>query len=68
MNSTLEILKEKLHPILKNALIEDIFKSGNVLSFKAVDAIIDYDRCIKEMPMVLMGIVRVMKRDYKKIT
>jgi len=68
MNSTLEILKEKLHPILKNALIEDIFKSGNVLSFKAVDAIIDYGQCIKGMPMVIKGIVRVMKWDYKKIT
>jgi len=63
MMSTIESLKEKLNPIFENALIEDIQKSGQLLSFKEGEVIIDYDKFIKGMPMVLSGTVRVMKQD-----
>ena len=63
MMSTIESLKEKLNPIFENALIEDIQKSGQLLSFKEGEVIIDYDKFIKGMPMVVSGTVRVMKQD-----
>jgi len=63
MTSTMENLKERLNPILENALIEEIQKTGNLLTFKEGDVIIDYDKFIKGMPLVVKGTVRVMRRD-----
>jgi CRP/FNR family transcriptional regulator len=63
MTSTLESLKERLNPILENALIDEIQKSGTLLTFKEGDVIIDYDKFIKGMPLVVKGTVRVMRRD-----
>lgn len=59
----MEKLKEKLGFVLENALIEEIQKSGQIMSFKEGEIIIDYDKFIKGMPLVIKGTVRVMKRD-----
>lgn len=63
MISTVENLRERLAPILEGALLDDIQKNAEVLTFKEGDVIIDYDKFIKGMPLVIKGTVRVMKRD-----
>jgi CRP/FNR family transcriptional regulator len=59
----MEHLREKLAPFLEGALIDEMLKSSEILHFKEGTVIIDYDKFIKGMPMVLKGTVRVMKRD-----
>lgn len=63
MNSELDALRERLSPILEGALIDEIQKNAQILSYKEGDVIIDYDKFIKGMPLVIKGTVRVMKRD-----
>lgn len=54
---------QKLQPFLENDLIHEMFTSGQIMSFREGDVIIDYDKFIHGMPLVLQGTVRVMKRD-----
>lgn len=56
-------LKEKLGLILEHKLVEDIIASAKILQVKEGDVIIDYDKNINSMPIVLKGSVRVMRRD-----
>lgn len=59
----MEELKQKLGHILEAVLIADIEKSGQRLAFKEGDVIIDYDKFIKGMPLVLDGSIRVLSQD-----
>ncbi len=59
----MEELRQKLGPILEAALITDIEKSGQRMTFSEGDVIIDYDKYIKGMPLVLDGSIRVMSQD-----
>lgn len=63
MNVDLEALRERLSPILEGALIDEIQKNAQVLHFREGEVIIDYNKFIKGMPLVIKGTVRVMKRD-----
>jgi len=56
-------LKEKLSLILEHKLVEEIIASSKIMQVKEGDVIIDYDKNINSMPIVLKGSVRVMKRD-----
>jgi CRP/FNR family transcriptional regulator len=56
-------LKEKLSIILEKELIKEIETAGTLMSFKEGDVILDYDKNIRSMPLVLSGTVRVMRKD-----
>lgn len=56
-------VKEKLHHLLESDLIEEIIKYGKIMSFKEGDVIIDYNKNIKFMPLILSGTIRVMRKD-----
>jgi len=56
-------IKEKLKHILEDKLIDEIIKEGKTVSFKEGDVIIDYNKQIKFMPLILSGTIRVMRRD-----
>lgn len=56
-------LKEKLKQFLELNLIDEIIKEGKIMSFNEGDVIIDYNKQIKFMPLILSGTIRVMRRD-----
>ncbi len=59
----MESLKEKLKNILELNLIAEIEKEGQVMTFKEGDVIIDYNKSIKFMPLIISGTIRVMRKD-----
>jgi CRP/FNR family transcriptional regulator len=59
----MESLKEKLNSLLEKNLIDEIEQFGKLLYFKEGDVILDYDKNIRSMPLVLSGTVRVMRKD-----
>jgi len=56
-------LKDKFHNLLELKLIEEIEKEGKFMSFKEGDVIIDYNKNIKFMPLIISGTIRVMRKD-----
>lgn len=56
-------IKEKLKHIFELKLIDEIIKEGKTISFKEGDIIIDYNKQIKFMPLILSGTIRVMRKD-----
>lgn len=56
-------LTEKLKHLLEPKLIEEIIHEGKVMTFKEGDVIIDYNKSIKFMPLIISGTVRVMRKD-----
>lgn len=56
-------LKDKLRNFLELKLIEEIEKEGKFMSFKEGDVIIDYNKNIKFMPLIISGTIRVMRKD-----
>ena len=59
----MEQLKHKLSMILEPNLVKEIEESGTMMSFKEGDVILDYDKNIRSMPLILSGTVRVMRKD-----
>jgi len=59
----MEQLKHKLGMILEPNLVKEIEESGTMMSFKEGDVILDYDKNIRSMPLVLSGTIRVMRKD-----
>ena len=59
----MEHLKHKLNMILESNLVKEIEESGTIISYKEGDVIIDYDKSIRSMPIVLSGTIRVMRKD-----
>lgn len=56
-------LTEKLKHLLEPKLIEEIIKEGKVMSFKEGDVIIDYNKNIQFMPLIISGTIKVMRKD-----
>lgn len=56
-------LKERLSLFLENQLVNEIIEYGKKVSFKEGEVIVDYDKYIHAMPIVLSGSVRVMKQE-----
>lgn len=56
-------LSEKLKHLLEPKLIEEIIQDGKLMNFKEGDVIIDYNKNIKFMPLVISGTIRVMRKD-----
>lgn len=59
----MEDLKNRLNAILENPLVNEIMESGKVMNFKEGDVIMDYDKVLKGMPIILQGTVKVLRRD-----
>lgn len=59
----MEQLKHKLNMILESNLVKEIEESGTIMRYKEGDVIIDYDKNIRSMPIVLSGTIRVMRKD-----
>jgi CRP/FNR family transcriptional regulator len=59
----MESIKERLNIFLENKLIDEIIACGKILTFKEGDVIIDYNKNIKFMPLILSGTIRVMRKD-----
>jgi CRP/FNR family transcriptional regulator len=59
----MESLKEKLSIILEKDLIKEIEATGTIVHYKEGDVILDYDKNIRSMPLVLSGTIRVMRKD-----
>lgn len=59
----MENLKVRLSSILENKLIDEIIEFGKISSHKEGDVIIDYNKMIKAMPIVLSGSIRVMRQE-----
>jgi CRP/FNR family transcriptional regulator len=59
----MEQLKHKLSMILESNLVKEIEEAGTIMSFKEGDVILDYDKNIRSMPLVLSGTIRVMRKD-----
>lgn len=59
----MENLKIRLSSILENKLIDEIIEFGKISSHKEGDIIIDYNKMIKAMPIVLSGSIRVMRQE-----
>ncbi len=49
--------------IFEASLIEEIALYGEVMNFREGDLIMDYDRYIKMMPIILTGTIKVLRRD-----
>ncbi len=59
----MESTKDKLKQFLEIKLIDEILEVGKSMSFKEGDVIIDYNKHIKFMPLILSGTIRVMRKD-----
>lgn len=59
----MESLKDKLSIILEKELIKEIESTGTIVNYKEGDVILDYDKNIRSMPLVLSGTIRVMRKD-----
>lgn len=59
----MESLKDKLSIILEKELIKEIESTGTIINYKEGDVILDYDKNIRSMPLVLSGTIRVMRKD-----
>ncbi len=59
----MEDLKTRLNTILESSLVDEIVASGKVMNFKEGEVIIDYDRMLKGMPIILEGTVKVLRRN-----
>jgi CRP/FNR family transcriptional regulator, anaerobic regulatory protein len=55
--------KQKLQAIFENALVDEMLEDGILTSFSEGDTVIDYDKRISSMPIVLNGNIRVMRKD-----
>ncbi|MDZ4664630.1 MAG: Crp/Fnr family transcriptional regulator [Bacteroidota bacterium] len=56
-------IKEKLRNLLELKLVDEIVKDGKIMSFNEGDVIIDYNKSIKFMPLILSGTIRVMRKN-----
>ncbi len=56
-------IKDKLKHFLELKLIDEIISAGKVMNFKEGDVIIDYNKQIKFMPLIISGTIRVMRKD-----
>jgi CRP/FNR family transcriptional regulator, anaerobic regulatory protein len=56
-------IKKNFNSFLEKNLIDEIIEFGKITSFKEGDVIIDYNKMIKAMPIVLSGSIRVMRND-----
>lgn len=59
----MESTKDKLKQFLEIKLIDEILEVGKFMAFKEGDVIIDYNKHIKFMPLILSGTIRVMRKD-----
>lgn len=59
----MENLKVRLSSILENKLIDEIIEFGKISSHTEGEVIIDYNKMIKSMPIVLSGSIRVMRQE-----
>ncbi len=56
-------IQKRLLPLFGKELTDEILAAGSQQQFNEGDVIVDYDRYIKAMPIVLNGIVKVFRRD-----
>lgn len=59
----MDAIQNKLINILGNQLVDEINTFGKKLQFQEGAVIIDYDKMIQSMPIVVSGTVRVMRKD-----
>jgi CRP/FNR family transcriptional regulator len=59
----MERIKNNFNTFLENTLIDEIIVFGKISSHKEGDVIIDYNKMIKAMPIVLSGSIRVMRQE-----
>jgi len=59
----MQAIKDRLINFLENKLIDEIIECGTIMNFKEGDVIIDYNKNIKFMPLILSGTIRVMRKD-----
>jgi len=59
----MEDLNARLNTILDSALVNEIVACGKVMHFKEGEVIIDYDKMLKGMPIILEGTVKVLRRN-----
>jgi CRP/FNR family transcriptional regulator len=59
----MEPIKDRLKNFLEPKLIDEIIECGKIINFKEGDVIIDYNKNIKFMPLILSGTIRVMRKD-----
>ncbi len=69
MNSQEEILKEKLSEyystIFEDELIDEIVKVGHLDKIKSGELLIDIDDNMTHIPLILNGIVKIIRKDKK---
>lgn len=56
-------IKDKLKNFLEANLVDEIIKEGKVMEFHEGDVIIDYNKNIRFMPLIISGTIRVMRKD-----
>lgn len=59
----MEDFRKKLNTILEDKLVDEILESGNIITLNEGEILIDYDKHINAMPIVMSGIVRVMRKE-----
>lgn len=59
----MESLKRNFNSFLEKNLIDEMLEYGKLSSYKEGDIIIDYNKMIKSMPIVVSGSIRVMRKD-----
>lgn len=59
----MEQLKAKLSAFLEPRLIDELLRDCKVQQFNEGEVIIDYNKAIKFMPLIVKGTIRVMRKD-----
>lgn len=59
----LELIQHAYGKILEDELIEEIMESAEIRDFDAGDYLIDFNQYVKRIPLLLDGVIRVMRED-----
>lgn len=59
----MESIKNNFQGLLEQTLIDEIIEFGKITQYKEGDVIIEYNKMIKAMPIVLSGSIRVMRQE-----
>lgn len=62
----IELIEKTYGGILERELIEEIVSTATIVEFQKDDILIDFGRYIKTMPLLIAGVIKIMREDFDK--
>jgi CRP/FNR family transcriptional regulator len=62
----IDLLKETYKFVFEDQLIEEIASASKLHIFKEGDILIDFGDYIKRMPLLINGVIKILREDFDK--